>query len=743
MNLRETFSGLALGWSVIFSTAATQAAPPPEMDVPTWSNEHRKIAAESGARKTGDWETSYAPYMRRPMRVSGVDQPFASVWLRWSAKSGKTQVFLNAAFHCIDTAPRSIGIVCASDQKQKDFEKEVWSPNAKATTQVGLKIMAIKAGAEDSSTKYHKRFRGGFLKIINGGSEAQLQQSDLGFLIFEEPSSYPKDVGGRGPTIRQARSRSDAWGDELKELGGGTPNIVGDCPVTNEVESRTLERYYMPCPHCGGLQLLVWENMDRRDGRPFFLCQLPDCGKVIGHEHKRGMLDRAGELELIGKAGWLACFQPMLSDGTPDKEHPNQPPPPFMTPAEWDYWYERRGPDVGTMLDGRDPSFDGIWQAYSPFTTWARIWGKFDEANTSGKPEDLVVFWQQVLARPFEASYDRPATQTLYENRKIAAAIAGNLERAVIPPWAWTLFGAADIQGDRIEWASYVAGPVDLTPEGALGRLYARIDSGIIPIPPVDPRAWTELAEITKRTYTGPHIHPIGFDRFGVDTGGHHTNRAYVFCAGRPNVMALKGGSQTEKDREKFPLEAGTRRKAKIGGRVVGEVQLYLINTHKVKKEVYFGLAQNLAGCETGEHLPGTITLEPTATEIDFQQITGEILKPADPAKGKKFEYWDPVAGVRNEQLDMAVYCHAMAWSFLPDNITLADWQRLIAGRRREASREGLAPLEAIWSGAPTLPPPIAGQSPAPAPANAVRAEPPAPELHPLLAMARRQRENA
>jgi phage terminase large subunit GpA-like protein len=724
MTIRETFPGLPLGWSVFFSAMATAAAPPPEMDVPTWSDEFRKISAESGARKTGDWDTAYAPYMRRPMVKAGVDQPNASVWLRWSAKSGKTQVFVNAAFHCIDTAPRSIGIVCASDQKQKDFEKEVWSPNAKATAQVALKILAIKAGSEESSTKYHKKFRGGFLKIINGGSEAQLQQSDIGLLIFEEPSSYPKDVGGRGPTIRQARSRSDAWGDDLKELGGGTPNVVGDCVVTDEVERRTLERYYMPCPHCGGLQLLIWENMQRRDGRPYFVCQLPDCGKLIGHEHKRGMLDATAELEAEGKAGWLACFEHKLKDGSADKEHPNQPPPPAMTPEEWAYWYERRGPDIGTMLEGRDPSFDGIWQAYSPFTTWARIWEKFDEASNSGKPQDLVVFWQQVLARPFEASYDRPATETLFEKREIAAAIAGGLTRGVIPPWAWTLFGAADVQGDRLEWAVWAVGPADLTPEGAAGRLYGRIDAGIIPIPPVDPRAWTELAEITRRTYGGAHIHPIGFDRFGVDTGGHHTSRAYAFCAGRPNVMALKGASHSGDVTQAWPIEAGTRRKAKIGKRVVGEVQLYLVSTHKVKKDIYFGLAQTLAGCETGEHLPGSVTLEATATELDFQQITAEVLKPADPSQNRKFEVWEPVAGTRNEQLDMAVYCHAMAWSYLPEAITLDDWKRLIAARRREPSREGQLPLEGIWSGAPPLPPPTAGQTPVATPpprANAVR----------------------
>lgn len=736
-ELRAQFSGLAVGWAVMLSAVAAHATPPVEQSVSAWSDEYRQIAAESGARITGKWRTGVAPYMRRPMDVCGVDHPAASVWVRWSAKTGKTQLFLNAGMHCIDTAPRSIMVVCASDQKQKDFEKEIFSPNIRATPRVGLKIMAVKAGAENSSTKYHKRFRGGFLKIVNAGSEGQLQQSDIGLLIFEEPSSYPADVGGRGSPIRQARGRTLAWGDDAKELGGGTPKFVGDCQVTEEVERRTHEKYYVPCPHCDAKQLLLWENMQHDGVRPFFLCQADACGKRIGHEHKLWMLEQAD----AGNGGWLACFSHRREDGTPDLDHDNQPPPACIEADNWDYWLGRRGPECqGALLDGRDPSFDGIWQAYSPFTTWSRIFVEFDEAASSGDPEALVTFWQQVLGLPFEAAYDRPATQRLFELREQAARIAG-VERGKIPPWAWALFGAADVQGDRLEWAVWVAGPAGPGPEGAKGRRYARIDSGVIPVPPVDPRAWSELAEITKRTYEGPACRPLGFDRFAVDTGGHHTNKVYVFCSGRPNVMAVKGASGP-RAKDAFPLEAGSRRKAKVGRQVVGEVQLYLVGTHKIKKDIYFGLAQTLAGVEMGEHLPGSVTLEGTATELDFQQMTSEVLLPPDLGKKppRKEEVWEPLKGVRNEQLDMAVYAYAVAWSFLPDVITENDWDRLIAGRRREPSRDGQLPLEGIWSGAPVLAAPTVGASPA-AP-NAVRRDPdPGPvDEHPLLRLARQAR---
>lgn len=730
MNLREQFPALALGWAVVFSALAAQATPAREQNNWQWADEHRQIAAESGARITGQWSTSTAPYLRRPMEVAGVDHPAASCWVCFAAKTGKTQIAVNALMHCIDTAPRSAMVVCPKADKVRDFDNKTWQPSVDATPKVAIKILAAKSRSGKGSIGRFKRFRGGFLSLANAGVESELQSDDIGLLIFEEPSSYPADAGGRGPPIRQARSRSDAWGDDAKEIGTGTPKFVGDCVVTAEVIARTNEQYYLPCPHCDAKQLLVWENMTRSEGRPYFICQGQDCGALIGHEEKRWMLDQAD----AGNGGYLARFEKLLSDGSPDPETDNPPPPPVIAAEAWAGWVALRGPE-GSRLDGREPSFNAVWQAYSPFTTWARIFEKFDEASASGDPDDLVVFWQQVLGRAFEAAYDKPATKSLFDNREAAGRLA-QLERGQIPPWAWALFGSCDVQGDRLEWAVWAVGPGGDGPDGAKSRRAARIDVGIIPIPPVDPRAWTELGQITQRKYEGPACRPIGFDRFGVDTGGHHTNRAYVFCAGRPNVMALKGASGV-KSREALPIEAGTRRKAKVGRRVVAEVQLYLVGTHKVKKEVYYGLAQTLAGVEVGEHLPGSVTLEPTATENDFDQITAEVLLPKDKAKGRADETWEPLKGKRNEQLDLAVYALALAWSYLPDAMTQADWAALSAARRRDPQTAGELPLEAKWSGSVETAPPQPVADPVKPAAHAVRG----PEAeHPLLRLARLNR---
>lgn len=744
MDVRGKFPGLALGWSVMLSALSANAAPPPELNTPEWSDEYRKISPESGARITGDWNTAFAPYMYRPMMVAGVDHPAPKVWLRWAAKTGKTQVGLNAIFHCIDTAPRSIAMIVPTLQKAQDIEREVVSPTIRATPRIAQRVMATKSRSGDGSTTRHKRFRGGFFKIINGGSEAELQQSDVGMVVFEEPASFKRDVGGRGSPIKQGRARTLAWADDAKEIGAGTPGFVGDCLVTEETLLGDVERYYVPCPHCAARQVLLWENMTVFEGRPHFVCQAEGCGALIGHEHKNWMNAQAFA-DGHPWYGWVPCFE---------SENPDNPAPPPCFPAEELARWQ------GRDLEGRFPSFDGLWQGYSPFTHWPRILQEHAEATASGDPQDLVTFFQQVLGRPFESVYERPQNEELYKTRQAAAAIA-QVQRGRIPPWAWSIILTADVQGDRLEWAVYAFGRE---------RRGARIDSGVIPIRPDDPRAWTALAEITQRQYEGPACRPIGFDRIGVDTGGHHTNQAYIFCSNRPNVMALKGAAHRgQRALDALPLEAGSVVKAKIGGRVIARTQLFFVGTHKVKKEVYFGLAQTLAGIETAEHLPGAFTLEAEATETDYKQLTAEVLLPPDPSKGRKFEAWErePV-GAANEQLDLAVYARALAWSFLPDTMRDEDWDRLIESRRRDPARDGELPLESLWSApADAAAPPSApglgspgpsetaggppgdartpaspGAEPVPAPAAAPRPLNPRPE-HPLMALARQNRSDS
>jgi phage terminase large subunit GpA-like protein len=665
MSLR--LSGLALGGAVVLSALAA-CAPEEELSVSQWADQYRGIAAESGSAFAGKWSTARAPYLREIMDVMGVDHPAPRVAVVGSAQSGKTQALNNAIGHTVDLHPRSIMVLTPSLSKSLAWNREQWEPMISATERLSLKVMAQSRTNAKDSTSFHKRFRGGYLKLVSAGTAKELQSSSIALLVLEEPTDYPLDAGGRGDPIEQARHRMDAWGDEAKEIAASTTGEKGKCRITEMFEAGDQRRFNVPCPHCGDYHLLAIERMKLWDGRPVFTC--PSCGSSIEEHHLPGML--AGGI-------WLKSY-PAGADGSPDPANPA--PPSVIPPGDIERWAQR-----GSA--GRYPSFH-FWQAYSPFASWSRIWREFEECRTH--PEKLRTFYQQVLAEPYEATHDRlkweDVKAVMTAPRLIAAA---RVVRGEIPAWAAVLIGAGDVQDDRLEWAFYAYGP---------GGRRARIDAGVVPIPAIDPRAWHELARVASYEYEGPHINPLRADRFGVDTGGHFTHEAYRFARSY-GVLPLKGSSNPDAP----PLTLGNRVKVKdVHGKVIARIPLYQVGTFNLKKRHYHGLRQAALTSETGELEPGALILDPASTDADYRQITAEFLVETV-HKGRRVAYWDKPKHLANEQTDMAVYADALAIGYGVDRFSEDQWQDLFTRRAKDPALAGAAPLERLMM-TPDLPPP-------------------------------------
>lgn len=672
MDVRGLFPALALGFAAVFCGVA-DARPPADLTVSAWADAHRQIAAESGSPHPGQWRTDRAPYLREIQDCCGVDHPAREVAVAGSAQSGKSEILLNAAFHCVDTDPRSMLILAPSIDKAIAYNREKWEPNAAVTEPIALKTYAQKGRSNDASTSLHKRFAGGFLKIVSASTAKALQSSTIGFVILEEPTDYPLDADGRGDPIAQVRHRMDAYGPDGKLIAASTTGEKGECRITAMVEAGDHRKPYVPCPHCGDLHTLRIEAMDRFGTEdPVIGFRCPSCPGIIEEHHLPGMLDGVV---------WVPTF-------IAEDPEANPTPPRVIAPADIARWcsvdshMRLFGAPGGRPTEGRYPSFQ-FWQAYSPFASWERIWRDFEAAKAH--PEKLKTFYQQVLAEPYEPAHDRPQHELIFETmRAPAIQRVAQVKRGVIPPWASMLIGTADVQGDRIEWGAFAFGPHGLG---------ARIDRGVINIDPDDPRAWTELARVSRFVYEGPHLKPVTFDRFGCDTGGHHTSQAYLACQ-RHNIMALKGKPNDRGDAA--PLERGARPKVRdTDGRVVGKVQLWLVGTHRLKYRLYRGLNQAVLSAETGRLEPGALYMEPDLTESDARQITAEYLTEKI-ERGRLVRQWERNRWQANEQTDLAVYAFALAIGMGLDRMSAAGWEAFVARRARDAALEGAGPLEAL-----------------------------------------------
>ncbi|TIU79208.1 MAG: terminase, partial [Mesorhizobium sp.] len=108
----------------------------------------------------------------------------------------------------------------------------------------------------------------------------------------------------------QADSRSQAH-EFAKILKVSTPLVEPGCRITKNYEDGSQEKLFLPCPHCGHMQTLEWENFlanldEEQPERSHFTCADPDCGGIIEEHDRPAMFRAAREREAKGEEVWRA-----------------------------------------------------------------------------------------------------------------------------------------------------------------------------------------------------------------------------------------------------------------------------------------------------------------------------------------------------------------------------------------------------------------------------------------------------
>ena len=620
------------------------------------------------------------------MRVCSPTHPARRVAVRGSAQTLKSELILNTILSRIDTAPRPMMLVLPSLNELQVWNRTKWRPNVKASPTVNEKVTPERSRDETSSTLQFKDFVGGYLLLATAGSSKDLQARSTCDLFLDEIEEFPKDTKGRGDPIDQSRHRQDAWGDEAKELACSTPSELPTCRISAMVEAGTFEQYYFACPHCGWYQVFLFENFDFRSVDPTYACAANGC--VIDETAKIAALQYGDEGKHAGGAEWIATFE----SADPD----NPKPPSCFPPEDLPQWLARND-------EGREPSFH-IWQAYSTLKPWAKIGAEWREAH--GNHSKLKVFYQQVLALPFESGGDAPDYEKL-ELRGDASPLGR------VPFGYWILTGAADIQGNRIEWAVWAWGPA--------GAGYL-VDRGVIEGNTADETdaCWSRLGEIRMRTYFGDNGFAFPIDMFAVDAGFQASN-VYRFCNRRAHTIAVDGRA----DRFMAPLGMPTKIKAapaRPGRKPRPAALLYPVGAYGLKQKLYLGLNATIEGPTDGGVWPAGAQRFPREVGVDYlKQLTAEDLTPVQVKSGAKKGVvelvWIKRQGAQNEALDIWVYARACAYQVGIERMTGEEWEAL-AQARGGAADPTAGGLEKMWSAAgvqkPTEDPPPRPTTPRP-----------------------------
>lgn len=277
----------------IYSTLADALRPRPVLSLSQWADEHR-ILTSKGSGEPGRWHTDRTPYLREPMDSLSVSSPVQRVVVMSAAQIGKTEIGLNWIGYVAEHSPAPMLIVLPTLEVRKRWSRQRLDPMLEASPALS-KLFSLNS-RDGVNTEDYKDFPGGQFVLSGANSPASLGSMPIRFVLCDEVDRFPWDVGGEGDPIGLIAERQKNF-PRRKLLMVSTPTIKGSSRIEREYENSDQRKYHVPCPHCGGYQVLMWKRKDGtygirhdEDGSVWYECE--HCRGRIEEHHKPVMLKR-------------------------------------------------------------------------------------------------------------------------------------------------------------------------------------------------------------------------------------------------------------------------------------------------------------------------------------------------------------------------------------------------------------------------------------------------------------------
>jgi phage terminase large subunit GpA-like protein len=368
-------------------------SPPPPIDFLAFAE--RSIVVTEGSF-AGPWNRRAFPYLDEILRALSPDDPCRFVTFMASAQSSKTTT---ATIFTIGSMAMSRGTFLYShptEDNARRWSKIKLAQQMRSTPEIQEKFPARARDVADS-VLFKERKDGAFVLLAAGAnSPASLSQITVHHQVQDDLAKWSPNSSGDPESQADNRSRAVEFAKIFKI---STPMISPGCRITTNFEQGSQEHPYVPCPHCGHMQVLEWSNMlDGLDpARPedaHFTCVA--CGCLVEEHHRPAM---------------LAGFEWRAHNPEAKRHHRS-------------FW---------------------IWSAYSYLQSWERIaheWLKY-----SGDPAGEQTFANDVAGKAYRVKGEARPWEELRDRGAESPYARGD-----VPLGALILGMGIDCQGDRVEW---------------------------------------------------------------------------------------------------------------------------------------------------------------------------------------------------------------------------------------------------------------------------------------------------
>lgn len=384
----------------------------PERLKPSEWAERNRVLSTAESSEPGRWNNSRTPYLVGIMDAvceTGVEE---IVFVK-PTQVGGSETLRNLLGYFIDNDPGPCLIVMPSEASAEEMVRDRIRPLLDTTPALKRHVLPNREDNTLSCIKLDS------MPIFTGwaGSPQSLASKPCRYVLPDEIDKYPPFSGREADPLSLAAERTQTFLHRKRIIKTSTPT-TRDGAIWKAWEAcGDKRRFYVPCPHCGEYQILVFpqvrwpkgeleknQRADEVTNRKLAYYECKQCaGKIVdGHKPK-----------MLNKGVWLSEGQSIDKNGTIAGDRP-------------------KTKKVGFHLNS----------LYSPWQTFSEIAAEFIRAE--GDIGLTMGFRNSRLAEPFEEQVESNRPSEIQIRTQSAP------QPCTVPEWAEMVIMTADVQKDLL-----------------------------------------------------------------------------------------------------------------------------------------------------------------------------------------------------------------------------------------------------------------------------------------------------
>lgn len=253
--------------------------PAAKLDMAEWIERHVRLpaslAAQSGPMRLFPYQVGIA---------RSIGDPSAErVTIMKSARLGISQLAVGGIGHFAINDPASQLVVLPSEADCRMMMTAIVEPTFDASPALRGALAQDSTGRD---TLYSRRYPGGSLDLVSGGSPKNLRARTARVLWLDEVDGLEVSAGNEGDPVELAIRRTMTFPNR-KIVAISTPVEEATSRIVRAYAAGDQRIWECPCPHCRTPHELKWADIRWPEGKPeaaFWAC--PTCGGVVKESGK-------------------------------------------------------------------------------------------------------------------------------------------------------------------------------------------------------------------------------------------------------------------------------------------------------------------------------------------------------------------------------------------------------------------------------------------------------------------------